>query len=204
MTAPNLPVVKLDLPLPAAVPTRAFDDLAQRLGQVSASLYRHTYQPKYELREAIPAAEALLAECADQADQLRSAMQPIPRDELKRAVAALLAAWPNAAHADLAGFGAQAMQDLIERRPCRRAVTDGFRRLRHTSRFLPSISEILAAIDEAQRVLRNTSALIGELPKQLEEGRARLAEQDRREAERAQRETEWRDRRAAEGKATGG
>lgn len=195
MSTPNLPVVQLDLPVPAAVPIRPLDDLTQRLWQASASLCRHTHQPKLDLREAVPVAEALLAECAAQADHLRDAMEQIPRDELKRAVASLLSSWPNAAHGDLAGFGAQAMQDVIERRPCRRAVVDGFRRLRHTSRFLPSIAEILAAVDGAQGKLRTTSVLISSLPRQIEDGRARLAEQERLEAEQARRGVAWRERR---------
>ena len=65
--------------------------------------------------------------------------------------------------------------DVIERRPCRYALRAALRHLRQTSRFLPSIAEVLAALDEAQTRIRNTAFHVEQIPAALERARADFA-----------------------------
>ena len=88
--------------------------------------------------------------------------------------------------ADLAGYGAQLAQDVIGRRPCHHALRSALRRLRQTSRFLPSIAEVLVALDAEQSRVRNTLWHVGQMPAALNRARAALAVADRRGATPAQ------------------
>lgn len=172
----------LDLPVPTGVPRRPFDDLALRSAELVGSLHRHAWNPRLTLGEAIPAAELLLSACASQSSALRHALEPMPREDLKRATIDLLTAWPNASRGDLAGYGAQLVRDVLERQPCRYAVREGFRKLRHTSRFLPAIAEVIDALDEAQSRIRDFSARLTQLPALIEDAKIRLAKQQRETA----------------------
>jgi hypothetical protein len=129
------------------------------------------------------------------ADELRRVGAIAPRTELKAFVRMLVSAWPNASqNNDLAGYSAQLAQDVERVRPSRYALEVGARQLRRTSRFLPSISEVLDALEEADhRIIRATRAL-AQLPARLAEAKQALAW----ELDRARKETEEDERRRAD------
>ncbi|RYC29545.1 hypothetical protein D3273_23450 [Lichenibacterium minor] len=127
------------------------------------------------LREGIQRAQAFLDSCAAQTGALRDAAAPLPVEAIGRQIGAFVTAWPNASKADLAGYGAQLAEDVIERRPCRYALQAALRRLRHTSRFLPSIAEVLVAIDGEQSRIRGTLWHVSQIPTELDRARTALA-----------------------------
>ena len=172
----------LDLPLPAVTAPRPLDDIVRRSAEITTALQPQPWNPRLSLREAIPAAEALMAACSAQAKSLREALEPMPPEDLKRAIAVLLAVWPNTSRSDLTGFGTQLVLDVVERRPCRYAIREAFRTLRQTSRFVPSIAEVLEVLDEAQSRLRKTSVRLAALPALIDDAKARQAKQDREDA----------------------
>lgn len=134
------------------------------------------------LRAGIARAEAFLKACAAHTATLREAAEPLSVDEIGRQVGAFVTAWPNASSADLAGYGAQLAEDIIERRPCRHALRSALRQLRHTSRFLPAIVEVLGALDAAQSRVRNTAWHVAQIPAELARARAGLAAAEARAA----------------------
>ena len=127
------------------------------------------------LRAGVERARAFLDSCATHAAALREAAEPLPIDEIGRQIGLFVMAWPNASKADLAGYGAQLAEDVIERRPCRYALRSALRHLRQTSPFLPAIAEVLTALDIAQARVRNTVWHVGQIPAELDRARAALS-----------------------------
>ncbi len=134
------------------------------------------------LRDGITRAEAFLDNCAAHADALQDAAELLPVDEIGRQIGSFVTAWPNASRADLASYGAQLTEDVIERRPCRYALRSALGHLRQTSRFLPTIAEVLEMLGIAQARIYNTVWHIEQIPMSLNETRAILnvVEQRRR------------------------
>lgn len=122
-----------------------------------------------ELEPRVAQAEAFLRQCRDSNARLRDAAAPADDEEIATALLHFVGAWPNASHGDLAAYGAQLTQDVIERQPCRYALAEGLRHLRHTSKFLPSIAEVLAALDRMQTRVRNSVWHVEQIEKLLAE-----------------------------------
>ena len=142
------------------------------------------------LREGIQRAQAFLDSCAAQTGALHEAAAPLPVEAIGIQIGAFVTAWPNATKADLAGYGAQLAEDVIERRPCRYALRSALRRLRQTSRFLPAIAEVLAELDAAQVRVRNTAWHAAQIPAELDRARSALAAAERRAGEPHHRPTD--------------
>ena len=142
-------------PLPQANP---IDALLTQSGLAFMTLFEasRAQLPAGLLAAAVADAEAFLGSCGARASRLREAAEIVADDELTAALMRFVGAWPNASHGDLAAYGAQLAQDVLDRRPCRYALDEALRQLRQTSRFLPSIAEVLAVLDAAQARVRNT------------------------------------------------
>jgi hypothetical protein len=74
----------------------------------------------------------------------------ITRNDGKREIGLLLAAFPNAARADLAAFGRLACEDVWALQPSGIALETACRQLRRTTKFVPTISEILETLARVQ------------------------------------------------------
>ena len=184
----TLPTAPFDL----AVLTPAAPSPLDAILSVSGPVFMGVFLPIGDhpepaaLRHGIRQAQAFLDSYTAHATALQEAAEPLPVDEIGRQIGAFVTAWPNASKADLAGYGAQLAEDVIGRQPCRYALRSALRRLRQTSRFLPSIAEVLVALDAEQSRVRNTLWHVGQMPAALDRARAALAVADRRGATPAQ------------------
>ncbi len=102
----------------------------------------------------------LLADC-------RAAAEPASEREIRTELSCLVAAFPTAARADLKVFGALLVADVAAAKPSKYGLATACRSLRRTSRFLPSISETLEAIEKAERSLHYKRRSIETMPEHL-------------------------------------
>ena len=178
----TLPIAPFDLAhLTLAAPS-SLEVILSASGPAFMGVFAPTgdYAEPSTLRNRIERAQTLLDSCAVHASALREAAEQLPVAEIGRQIGAFVTAWPNASKADLAGYGAQLAEDVIERRPCRYALRAALRRLRHTSRFLPSIAEVLVAIDGEQSRIRGTLWHVSQISTELDRARTGLAASERR------------------------
>jgi hypothetical protein len=103
-------------------------------------------------------------------------------------LAALPATFPTASKTALDVYGAALMDDIVELRPSGGAVMLACRHLRRTSRFLPTISEVVDAIEGAREKLFWTAVVLNNLPDDIKRVRARLDAEAAYERERPARE----------------
>lgn len=127
-------------------------------------------------------AAGFLAQCAAQREVLEAAMAPVPAEEVRDALAAFLLAWPGAAKADLAGYGAQLLSDVLAERPTRYALDTALGNLRRSSRFLPSIAEVLADLQQVQGRLRSLAYSISRIAEDIPRIREMADRRQRMEA----------------------
>lgn len=203
MSTDTLPAVISNLPMPAMLPARPLQDVLATSAEVwlnVSSVGGHSGTAG--IRASIERGERFLALCQAQGGLLGQALEPVPVDDVSRQLMGFVAAWPNASGGDIAGYGSQLIQDVVERKPCRYALREALRQLRHKSKFLPSISEVLTALDTAQTAIRNTWWHITTLPDHLAKAHEALASAERRDAEHAEREAAAVERRAADGKSS--
>ena len=177
----DLPAFVSSLKLPARPEPPPVELILSASGPAFMALF-HGARDAATLRDAITGAELLLTSAAVIGRQLSEAVEVEPNEGIGRQLNAFVEAWPNASRSDLAGYGAQLALDVVERRPCRYALGSALRQLRQTSRFLPSIAEVLAALDDAQGRIRNTAWHLAKLPAELDRARADLETARAREA----------------------
>ena len=203
MSTETLPAVLSALPMPATLPSRPLQDILATSAEVWISVSSATdgHSGTAGTRASIERGERFLALCKAQGGLLGQALEAVPVDDISRQLMAFVAAWPNASGGDLAGYGAQLVQDVVERKPCRYALREALRQLRYKCKFLPSIAETLAALDIAQTAMRNTWWHLTTLPDQLAKAQEALAYAERRDAERSKQEAEAVERRVADGKS---
>ncbi len=180
VTTQPAPLLGLSRPMP--IPVGPMDTLLSASGPAFMGVFAPDGEfPELSvLRGHIARAEAFLDGCEAHAAALREAAEPVPVDEIGPALGLFVTAWPNASGADLAGYGAQLAEDVIERRPCCHALRTALRRLRQTSRFLPAIAEVLGALDAAQARVRDTAWHLEQLPAELDKARRALVSADQR------------------------
>ena len=148
----------LGLPVPARPAPHPLEAILTGSGPAFMGLFearQARLSPEF-LAPVAEHAEDFLRRCAASAVMLRDATEPASDEDISAELLRFVGAWPNASHGDLASYGAQLAQDVIDRQPCRYALGTALRHLRQTSRFLPSIAEVLGEIDRAQSRIRNT------------------------------------------------
>jgi hypothetical protein len=123
------------------------------------------YAREAELQEALAAAVSLLAKRNFRAlvASLDSAIEPASITDIKREVALLLAAYPS--KDDLAPFAQLLVAEIASDPPSRLILAAACRKLRRTSKFRPSIAEVLELLkEERSRELRRIDDAIGSVP----------------------------------------
>jgi hypothetical protein len=139
----------------------------------------------------LPEAEALLA-------RVEKFSAPASKTQLANHLAVLLKSFPNAGKDDAEVFGRMLCEDVGAQHPTVGGIEAACRHLRRTSRFIPTISEVLAALAEAEESQRKTIVVLSSFPTQrerlalrIQEDRARNEEWEReyeRQAERRAKE----------------
>lgn len=110
---------------------------------------------------------------------LAPALRPASEQEIAAFLAQLLKAFPNAGKEEASAFGRLLLEDVIDQKPSMGAMEAGCRQVRQTSKFLPSISEVLEAVREAEAVLQASLTRASELPKIAEEFEVQIQEAER-------------------------
>lgn len=117
---------------------------------------------------------------ASAATQLRVELAPAlgqaTDDDIERALGMLVIAFPNPPKGvDLAGYGALLADDVRSLSPSLFAVETACTRLRRMSRFLPAISDVLAAIEAAEAMAARADHQAADLPRWIDKAARLLA-----------------------------
>ena len=94
---------------------------------------------------------------------------PLPDRDLALMVAELVASFPPRPGQDLRIFGRMMAQDVATARPSRAALAGACRQLRASCTFLPSIKEVLDAVEAQKATCAARATLLERLPKKLAE-----------------------------------
>jgi hypothetical protein len=157
-----------------------------RVGEVCIALFQAAHaitENVGDIERAIVNAEALVA-CGLEltARRIDKTLAAATADDIAPELAKLTAAFPNAARLDLAPFSVILAEDLLEAAPSALGLWLACRKLRRTSRFLPSISELLECIEEIDGQFRAAQRWIRDIPALIEQARRQLAYQHARRA----------------------
>ena len=177
----DVPAIVSSLKPPVRPEQPALDRLLTASGPAFMAL-SHGGRDAATLRDAISGAQGLLISAAAVGRQLSEAVEVETADTIRDQLDRFVEAWPNASRGDLAGYGAQLALDVFNRQPCCYALRFALRHLRQTSRFLPSIAEVLAALDSEQARVRNTVWHLGQIPAEIDKACVALAAAERRGA----------------------
>lgn len=112
---------------------------------------------------------------------------PAPRDEIKHELALLIASFPNGGGNDLSVFGKLLVAEVEALKPSRAALVSACRELRRNSRFVPTICEVIAAVNRERDRWTARGDMIPAWPKALEDARRYLASAES-DAEKRERE----------------
>jgi hypothetical protein len=165
------------------------------------------YVDTYHLKAALTEAHTLLSQNDFEAigDDLRARSRPATRAEAAQYLSLLIGSFPSARIPNPEVFGKLLVEEVLAGTPSIGAVIEGTSRVRRKSKFMPSIAEILKAIEWADTELSMHLGVLEQLPVRIDEGRqllARREEEERRsrarEEERQRREEEARQRRKAD------
>lgn len=119
-----------------------------------------------ELRSLADDVERAVISANQQYTDVFKLLVPATPDEISQRLLMFVSAWPNASGADLAGYGAQLIGDVVEIQPCRYALGEALKKLRRTSRFLPSIAELVIELLHVQKRASNLSSSMKRLVEQ--------------------------------------
>lgn len=112
--------------------------------------------------------------------------RPATDKEIREHLAILLGCLAGS-KGDAATFGKMLMIDVRAAAPSIGALEAACRKLRRTCTFVPSIAEVLKAIDEARGSLKTSRLLLERLPNFIEDGRTRIEQRRQFEAEERER-----------------
>jgi hypothetical protein len=110
--------------------------------------------------------------------------QPATDHELKALLAVLAGSFPTAPRTDLQIFGRALIEEIADTKPSRGALIRACRQLRRTSKFLPTICEVLEAIEKAEMHLMCFQADIHRLPEMIKHKQAHYQRECRYEREK--------------------
>ena len=120
-----------------------------------------------EARKALGWAEARIGE-------VRTALEPATDGEIEAELTRLVRAWPQDKRGDLAGYGAELAIFVLELRPSRRALEQACRGLKLGRVHLPSIAEVMTALDAAEVALASAEQQLEALPGRIARAEALL------------------------------
>jgi hypothetical protein len=149
-------------------------------------------------REAIAAATRLLASVEELGAAVESLARPATRREIGQHLAALVGSFPLNRDGEI--FGRLLVEDVAATAPSIGALERACTRLRRTSKFLPSISEVLEAVRTEERKLGSDALDIEQLPKRYHDAIESNAIQAKRDADQLRQLLADRERRLDDGK----
>jgi len=156
-----------------------------------------------QLAESIRKAELLVTNGFDRTvAEITKATSPASIAETKTELALLVGGFPNSGKNDLRVYGRMLVQDVRAAQPSVAALALACRRLRRTSRFVPTIAEVLEAIATAEVDILLRARTIERVVPWLERAREvlpRMQERERREDEDMQRRRQEREKETAKG-----
>jgi hypothetical protein len=124
----------------------------------------------------LPPAEAILQE-------LHNLGRPAAKTDIAKHLAVLVKSFPNAGSADCTVYGRMLCEDVAEDKPSVSDLEAACRKIRRTSKFLPTISEVIEAVGkEKSRRLRITGDIAGLI--ELRDMLLREADEERERNER--------------------
>ncbi|WP_194462126.1 hypothetical protein [Bradyrhizobium sp. CCBAU 53340] len=128
--------------------SRSLDDVTGQLGwwdQGVGAGKRLLLQAENLIKEAECYASAVDIGAAVR--ELKEQSRPASQTEVKRQLQILIGSFPNAPKHDLQLYGTAMVEDVLEERPSILALSNACRTIRRTSRFLPTISEVLGVLE---------------------------------------------------------
>lgn len=154
-----------------------YENLPKRLPErLRDEHYLHAAANLAALDAVLPQAEAML-------EELQNLGRPATKTDIAKHLALLVKSFPNAGSADCTVYGRMLCEDVAADKPSVSDIEAACRKIRRTSKFLPTISEVIEAIEkEKSRRLNVTSPISG-----LIESRDRLlreADEERKGNER--------------------
>ena len=114
------------------------------------------------------------AECRN--GDVLAALEPVTDDEIEVELTRLVRAWPQDKRGDLAGYGAELTLFVLELRPSRRALEQACRALKLGRVYLPSIAEVMTALEAAEGALAAAVQQLAALPDRIARAEAELAQ----------------------------
>jgi hypothetical protein len=117
------------------------------------------------------AAEYLISDRSRFAKQLLAVMaRSATKEEIKRELHVLVHSFPNATKANLEIYGRALALDVIDLQPTIEAMVVACMVLRRTSKFLPTISEVLSWVDLIDEYVVTDRMVLSALPGLVERG----------------------------------
>jgi hypothetical protein len=83
-------------------------------------------------------------------DELKALAKPATKLQIAHCLALLLKSFPNAGAADAEVYGGMLVQDVAAAQPAIGDIEETCRHIRRTSRFLPTIAEVLETLADAK------------------------------------------------------
>lgn len=127
--------------------------------------------------------EALLPEAEKHLAQIKKLSAPATKAQIASHLAVLLKSFPNGGKDDAQVFGRMLCEDVGAQAPTIGGIEAACRNLRRTKNFIPTISETLAALAEAEESQRKTINTLAALPEGCKRLAARVQDDLKREEE---------------------
>ena len=94
-------------------------------------------------------------------DELNALATPATKLQIAQCLALLLKSFPNAGSADAEVYGGMLVQDVVAAQPAVGDIEEACRHIRRTSKFLPTIAEVLETLTHAQQRRQTLAFSIG-------------------------------------------
>jgi hypothetical protein len=124
------------------------EQIFRRVNQVMRQ--RYAYRPLETAADKLAAVQAILPDAMSVLEQLESLAAPATKTEIAQHLALLVKSFPNAGNADGEVYGRMLIEDVATDLPAIGDIEDACRQIRKTSRFLPTIAEVIEAIGKAK------------------------------------------------------
>jgi hypothetical protein len=120
------------------------------------------------MRLAVDRAPATIAASQALLQRLRVLNRPASRAEIAQHLLILVGAFPNTARADLKLFSRVLAEDVASAQPSAIVLERACRRIRRTATFVPTIAEVLAAIEMEEKSVKGSIFWLANHPEQIE------------------------------------
>jgi hypothetical protein len=94
-------------------------------------------------------------------DELKALSLPATKLQIAKCLALLVKSFPNAGSADAEVYGGMLLQDVVAAKPTIGDLEEACRHIRRTSRFLPTIAEVLETLATTKETRRTITFSIG-------------------------------------------